>query len=72
MLQFKIIYITEMANLKSIFPLLFFEHGYLTWCKTYRYQIFNMDRKHSDLGKGVSDFYLGPSFYFRAKNGKLL
>ena len=53
MLQFKIIYITEMANLKSIFPLLFFEHGYLTWCKTYRYQIFNMDRKHSDLGKGV-------------------
>ena len=68
--QFKIIYITKIANLKLIFSLLFFEHGYLTWCKLYTYQIFNMYRKHSDLVKGVSDFfYLGPSFYFRAKNG---
>ena len=58
-----------MANLKLIFLLLFFEHGYLTWCKTYIYQIFNMYRKNSDLGKGVSDFYLGPSFYFREKMG---
>ena len=46
----------KMANLELIFPLLFFEHGYLTWCKTYMYQILNMYRKHSDLGKGVSDF----------------
>ena len=58
-----------MANLKLIFLLLFFEHGYLTWCKTYIYQIFNMYRKHSDLGKVSQIFYLGPSFDFRAKNG---
>ena len=45
----------KMANLELIFLLLLFEHGYLTWCKTYTYQILNMYRKHSDLGKGVSD-----------------
>ena len=56
MSQFKIISISKMANLKLIFPLLFFEHGYLTLCKTYAYKIFNMNREHSDLGKGVSDY----------------
>ena len=65
--QFKIIYITKMANLKLIFPLLFFEHGYLTWCKTYTYMLFNMDKKHSDLEKVSQICYLGPSFHFRAK-----
>ena len=67
--QCKIIHITKLANLKLIFPLLILEYGYLTWYKTYAYQIFNMYRKHSDLEKGVSDFfYLGPGFHFRAKN----
>ena len=67
--QFKIIYITKMAILKLIFPLLFFEHGYLTWCKTYTYQIFNMYRKHSDLGKCVSDFLFRSYFHFEQKTG---
>ena len=38
-------------------------------CDVRESNIFNMYRKHSDLGKGVSNFYLGPSFHFRAKNG---
>ena len=56
--QCKIIYIAKMVNLKFISLLLFFELGYLTWYKTYTYQIFNMYRKHSDQGKGVSDFFI--------------
>ena len=70
--QCKIIYITKMANSKLIFPLLFSERGYLTWYITYTYQIFNLYRKHSYLGKGVLILNLGPSFHFRAKNGELL
>ena len=45
-----------MGNLKLIFQLLFFEHGYFTWYETYTYQIFNMYGEHSYLGKGVSDY----------------
>ena len=49
---------------KMHFSLLFFEHQYLAYYNSLISEIFNTQRKHSDLVNCVSDFfYEGPSFY---------
>ena len=54
-------------KLKQIFQLLFFEHRYLVWYHTCVHQLFNMDSKHSNAGKGVSKFWFRAYFLFHDK-----
>ena len=56
-----------MANFKVIFSLLFFEHQYLAYYLTCMHQLLHMFSTHTNLGKGLSDFYIGPRFYFMTK-----
>ena len=60
------IYIAKMANF--IFPLLFFEHGYISLGIRPTHTKFSTCMENILTQRRVSQiFYLDPSFYFRAK-----
>ena len=61
------IFITKMENFKVIFPLIIFEHQYLAYYYICMHQLLHMFRKHSYLGKSVSDFLFKSSFSFYDK-----
>ena len=46
------------------FSLLFFEHQYLAYYDSLTSEIFNTQRKHSDLVNCVSDFLYRAWFFF--------
>ena len=50
-----------------IFPLLIFEHQYLAYYYICMHKLLHMFRKHSYLGKHVSDFLFKSSFLFYDK-----
>ena len=57
---------------KHNFPLLFFEHEYLSKRKLCILEILAMHEKHYILVNCVSEFLFRPWFIFYDKNGKLL
>ena len=65
-------YTSTTVNLKVIFPLLFFEHGYLAYYKPCMCQLLTMHEQHSYQRSMSQIFSLGPGFDFMTKNGKLL
>ena len=54
---------------KHNFPLLFFEHGYLSNRKSCILEILGMHGKHSDLVNCVSEYLFRPWFIFYDKMG---
>ena len=50
--------IKEIMNLKEIFPILFFEHGYLSHYLHYSLEIFCVYSEGSSGGKRVSYFLI--------------
>ena len=66
------IQITGKVNFKLIFSLLFFQHEYLIKYCTFTQQIFQIHRKHSYAGKGVSECLFRAEFNIMTKKGQLL